>query len=436
MLVFIGALTCFAIVSIPSIHLSRLLAIAANVLIVAVGLSFLGILAASAWNLIKRRWAKGIITLLMLLIGGITFVFVFIFLMFEAMVGPSEDGFGKDIVIPPNMKVESPVDPQNAPATDGDAQALIASFSTNSTDIDSREISVDLPVLNEFAGQNRTILLRHLATSSKWFMSKQQTGKGKGKLYAYRRCFVNGRQNNPFGYYSESTFDMQGRKSFQFRIIIGMDGRVMGLPWKDQVTMANISDRAVQLKVIDDKYGHGVESDLVLESKGATLEIFEQSQSHRRPFTRLALQQIDSELRSVLSSPVAQQRGFDPSLMPPESIKTGESEIYIENGTEGGIYFVCAYANPGEPGYAYLKVFEAIRNTPLSTRKILERSTKYIGWSDDPTEQFFHNSEIIVQEGERGVYYPARFELWFVPDSGKPERKLIEKIFKIEGWQR
>jgi len=28
------------------------------------------------------------------------------------------------------------------------------------------------------------------------------------------------------------------------------------------------------------------------------------------------------------------------------------------------------------------------------------------------------------------------FELWFVPDSRGKERKLIEKIFKIEGWQR
>ncbi len=35
-----------------------------------------------------------------------------------------------------------------------------------------------------------------------------------------------------------------------------------------------------------------------------------------------------------------------------------------------------------------------------------------------------------------GQPYAARFELWFVPDSGQGERKLLERIFKIEGWQR
>lgn len=103
---------------------------------------------------------------------------------------------------------------------------------------------------------------------------------------------------------------------------------------------------------------------------------------------------------------------------------------------QGGIYFVYAHVNPGEPGYAYLKVFEATKNTPLSASRMPERSTEFIGWSDKTNDQFLYNSEITVYEGDWEVYYPARFELWFVPDSGKPERKLIEKIFKIEGWQR
>ncbi len=30
----------------------------------------------------------------------------------------------------------------------------------------------------------------------------------------------------------------------------------------------------------------------------------------------------------------------------------------------------------------------------------------------------------------------ARIEVWFRPDSDKPERKLLERICKIEGWQR
>jgi len=33
-------------------------------------------------------------------------------------------------------------------------------------------------------------------------------------------------------------------------------------------------------------------------------------------------------------------------------------------------------------------------------------------------------------------YYAARIEAWFKPDSGGPERKLAERILKIEGRMR
>ena len=408
----------------------------ATFLLVGLGLSFLGILSAVIWNFTRKQWAKGLGNLLALPVcGGATF-FAFGFLAIVAMFGPSEDGFGKGIVIPPDMQVEAPgqsTSPTNAVAIDREGQALIAAFSTNSAATGSPEISVDLPSLNEFVGPKRALLLRHLASSAKWFVTKEQ-----GKVYAYRRCVVNGRwQNSRNGYYSANNFDMWGDQHFQFRIIIGLNGPVMGRPWQAKATVANIVDRVVRLKAFDDQNcGEGAKSYLILESKGAALEIFEQSPRHSRPFTPLALQQINDELQAVLSSPLAQQQGVDLSLLPPESIKSGAAEIHIENGMQGGIYFVSAYVNPGEAGYAYLKAFEATKNTPLSTGRIPERSTAYLGWSANPQEQFFYNCEITVYEGDWGVYYPARFELWFVPDSGKPERPLIEKIFKIEGWQR
>ena len=399
--------------------------------------SLLGILAAVVWNFIRGRWLKALINLLAVPVCGAAAFSVFALVLVAAMCGPSEDGFGKDIVMPPDMTVELPTDSKTAtdtPATDADGQALIASFATNTTsNAGTRALFVDLPVLNEFAGPKRAQLLRHLATSAKWFVTKEQ-----GKIYACRRCVVNGYwQANLNGYYSANTFDRWGDQHFQFRIILGPNGPVLNPPWQDKTTAAKISERIVHLKTIEDqKFKQGIESYLVLESKGAAVEIFEQSPSHNRPFTPLALQQVNNELKSVLASPVAQQRGFDPSLMPPASIKAGEPEIHLANGMQGGIYFVRAYVNPGEPGYVYLKAFEATKNTPLSESRIPARSTEYIGWSNNPQEQFFYTCEITVYEGDWGVYYPARFELWFVPDSGKPERKLLAKIFRIDGWQR
>ena len=59
-----------------------------------------------------------------------------------------------------------------------------------------------------------------------------------------------------------------------------------------------------------------------------------------------------------------------------------------------------------------------------------------MGWSDDPEETFLSTAQITISEGDWGRPYGARFEAWFVPDNGGPERKLLEKAYRIEGWQR
>jgi len=112
------------------------------------------------------------------------------------------------------------------------------------------------------------------------------------------------------------------------------------------------------------------------------------------------------------------------------------TDILVTRAYEGGRYNVYAHVNPGEPGSAYIKVFEATRNTPLSEYGTKRDSEKKMGWSGNKDSRYYYKSHIVVYEGDWGVYYPARFELWFIPDSGGPERKLVEKIFKIEGWQR
>ena len=84
----------------------------------------------------------------------------------------------------------------------------------------------------------------------------------------------------------------------------------------------------------------------------------------------------------------------------------------------------------------YLKAFEVTKGTPLSVDRLKERSNEWIGWSDDPDELLFSNTHFTIYEGDWGKPYAARFEVWFAPDSGEANRRLVEKVFKIEGWQR
>ncbi len=396
-------------------------------------LALVSILAAGIWQLAAKTWKKALLSLFLFLgTGAVSFVSI----IFAVMLAPSEDGFGRDIVIPPDMALELPSDEWLAPdegAKDAEGDELIGVFSAGDTASGNATLSVDLKIMNRFVDAKRGLLLRHLASSAKWFVTEE-----RGKVYAYRRFVTeDGRWSNSLhGYYTAHDFDLWQEGYFQFRIVLGIDGPALDPGWGTPLTDVTAGSGKVELE-IGESVNHHTESYLVLRSEGPVLEIYEDADTHARPLTALALSRIEAELGALWHSQTARTRGFDPALMPPESVKRGDPEIHlVQTRSGGGIYLVYSYLNPGEDGHVYLKVFEATRNTPLSERRIARRSTAYVGWSDDPGEVFFSNTQITVYEGDWGVFYPARFELWFVPASGGPERKLIEKIFKIEGWQR
>ena len=124
------------------------------------------------------------------------------------------------------------------------------------------------------------------------------------------------------------------------------------------------------------------------------------------------------------------------SLLPPGAISHGSPSLDLLNGMQPGIYESRIRVNPGEPGKIYLKAFEATKGTPLSDTRLKQRSNEWVGWSADLGELFLSNTDFTIYEGDWGKPYAARFEVWFQPDSGAPERKLLEKVYRIEGWQR
>ena len=113
--------------------------------------------------------------------------------------------------------------------------------------------------------------------------------------------------------------------------------------------------------------------------------------------------------------------------------KGGQPDIILYNDFQGGLYLADIWCNPGEPGLLYLKAFEITRETRLSERRMPKVKADY---SSDPSEMFLREIDFTIYEGNWGQYYGARFEVWFKPDSGQPDRKLLEKNFKIEGWER
>lgn len=345
---------------------------------------------------------------------------------FQSLFGEAQDPFGRDIVIPPDLKLREPADkngdaPPDTPpdpaalSQDPDGERLRTSCIGEPSDAESAQpVSVQLDVLERFQ-TDRAPLWNYLTQSAAWHVAEE-----RGRRYAYRR-FLSGPQR-----WESSLNGFYSRDGCQLRVVIGLDGPVFAETFRDSDELTEVPSRAgaVAVKTRRDEGNGLISSYLVVTSPGPALEIFEESSHQDRRATRVALGLLEAELRAAAD-------GKKPGLRLERS-----DSLDVVRGMQPGIYLVYARVNPGEPGRAYLKLYEHTRNTRLSAERIDERSRQAVGWSSDPSDAFLYNVEITVYEGDWGVHYPARFELWFKPDSGKPERKLREDIFRVEGWQR
>lgn len=126
-----------------------------------------------------------------------------------------------------------------------------------------------------------------------------------------------------------------------------------------------------------------------------------------------------------------------------EPTNIADTDFYVYNSFQPGLYQYTFWTKRIERGKIYLKAFEVTQNEPLSVDRLKESSTISVYNPTDSLVMFQmdkansqYGRPFTIYEGDWGKPYAARFELWFVPDNGGHERKLIEKNYKVEGWQR
>lgn len=115
------------------------------------------------------------------------------------------------------------------------------------------------------------------------------------------------------------------------------------------------------------------------------------------------------------------------------------NDFELYESFQPGIYTYDVWLKDLPTGAIYFKAYEVTENTPLSADRLP-------GQSEIKIEKPITNTPVIlslpaqedftIYEGDWGDPYLARFELWFKPDAGGKEKKLSEKIYKIEGWMR
>jgi hypothetical protein len=406
------------------------LAFVPDVLFFIAGLAFLGLIAASIWNLIKKRWGKGVINVLLIFGCGAATVYAFALLMFASMFGPSEDGFADNLKIPEGIEIFGPeqnaCEPKEVSTAEGtDELQNIVRKALAIPGGDIAEFTPDMPSLRKAATDHTKTFLDYIEASPDWHVFIEQ-----GNRFASRRWSYRGEPRDTLhGYISE----FGGDASFQTRCLICLD--------RKQWSKYSVKHVGEGKKPVNPEMSRGNnlhESRVMIECGGVWVEIFEQSGKPERRVTKATVTALEKEFSEFLRNPedaLARVRARSRELASRLAGKDGQP-FRLATGMQPGIYEVVYSLNPGEPGAVYLKAFEVTKGTPLSVNRLEMASKTRMTWSTEPSERFGAKAGFTIYEGDWGKPYAARFEVWLKPDSGNPERKLAERIFKIEGWQR
>ena len=112
-----------------------------------------------------------------------------------------------------------------------------------------------------------------------------------------------------------------------------------------------------------------------------------------------------------------------------------DSYLQIWDGLQGGIYYYDFYYGPLPAGEIYLKCFEVTEDIPLSDYRLKKASKVKINGTST-FSKLVDKQRFTIYEGVWSDYYAARIEVWFKDAKTGDEKKLLEKVYRVEGWMR
>jgi hypothetical protein len=358
------------------------LAFVTDALFYIAGLAFLGLIAATIWNLFKKRWKKAMINALLIAgCGAATFV-AYGLLAFAAMFGPSEDHFADNLTIPQGIEIAEPV-----PDTSGSEVASAVQGTDELQDIvrkalaipggESTEFAPDMPSLRSAATDHAKTFRDYIEASPDWDVFEE-----RGNWFAARRWSYGGEPRDTLhGYISE--FD--GDSGFQTRCLICFDRK----QWSSyRVQHAQEGTKPVKPEM--SRFNNLDESRVMIECGGVWVEIFEESAKPERRVTKATVNTLEKEFSDFEKDPeaaVGRVRARSRELAIRLADKDGHP-FRLLTGMQPGMYGVAYSLNPGEPGSVYLKAFEVTKGTPLSVDSLAAASKTRMTWSTESSERF------------------------------------------------
>ncbi|MFV8226902.1 hypothetical protein [Christiangramia aquimixticola] len=109
-----------------------------------------------------------------------------------------------------------------------------------------------------------------------------------------------------------------------------------------------------------------------------------------------------------------------------------EKILVIGSGYSGYDFYM--WHKPDDKGKLFIKAFELTQNIQLSEWKLSTRTENEITKLENNYK--IYTGSTVIDEGTFENFYPVRFELWFKSNQSGKEKKMTEKNYVIDGWDR
>ncbi len=332
--------------------------------------------------------------------------------------GIYEDPLGVEIFTPE----EPPVSIYKSTYIEGDEEFQTKIIKANADPVRPlEELKREIPSLTKLENENLELLCEYFASNCEWrFMADSIYGKSYLTINRRFKCGGIPIREKYMGNYS--TADETKTPYFSYDLCLYyMSPDDSWKKW-NTTTLEKSKNGDREVNALDTGFDIGKFSVNIRDfSMSAPNMTFKTLELLEEEFARVRKLKAREEIEGIL---------------PTYSVKSGEASLKLYATNNGGIYNSEIWVNAGEPGLIYLRAYEANSNRRLSESRLHKATNEYVGYSKDPSKVFFAGTEFTIHEGDWGQKYVARFEVWFQPSGKGPERKLLEKHYRIEGWMR
>jgi hypothetical protein len=102
------------------------------------------------------------------------------------------------------------------------------------------------------------------------------------------------------------------------------------------------------------------------------------------------------------------------------------------NGYFGYDFYM--WHKPTQKGKIYIRAIELTQNIKLSETELENKTTNKI--YELSNEYELYKGQSVIYEGTFDKFYPVKFEMWFKSNETGKEKKLAERKYLIDGWDR